>query len=414
MAEYGDRFSIEQAIAEEALAKDQSYLTNAVSLAGTKGAGMMYEAIMRGESQGNMWETFGNMLTGRGQGQDPRLARQEELYAIFEKYGNPENYEEMVEIANVLRTSGFPDEAALAMKEANEFKNAETNRLNALKTTATKPDYNLQARNYWALQTNKKTWTGSLDQQRELLSDMVGMGFGGTTPYNALAKNIEEEDDKILAKEKGIEAGALEISKRYASRDIVTTESALSNVERLIATYDADPSREGDIPGVNWLERNVEVLFKDMPEWTNNIAKALANINIKGEGQAAQEFIQAIAVVKNMLLKKRSGAAVTESEYVRFLEELKGGVYSGDSGMRNFITQLRRVVDEDKANIMAGYSSESQNRYKKRAGIHPTLTACEIMNSKECKAEFDKLPPGSIYFVPGNDKRYQKPGGEET
>ena len=34
--EYGDRYSIEQAIAEEALAKDQGYLTNAVSLAGTK------------------------------------------------------------------------------------------------------------------------------------------------------------------------------------------------------------------------------------------------------------------------------------------------------------------------------------------------------------------------------------------
>ena len=345
---------------------------------------------------------------------DPETAKQQKVAEIMERFPDPETSEDMMKVYHALNAAGIYDFAGQIFNMATALRNQETNLLNTQKTTTTKPDYNLQARNYYALATQRKDWTGSLDQQRELLQEMGGMGFLGTTPYNALAKYIEEEDDKIIAKEASVEAGALAISKRYADRDIITTESALSNVERLIATYDADPSREGDIPGVNWLERNVEVLFKDMPEWTNNIAKALANINIKGEGQAAQEFIQAIAVVKNMLLKKRSGAAVTESEYVRFLEELKGGVYSGDSGMRNFITQLRRVVDEDKANIMAGYSSESQNRYKKRAGIHPTLTACEIMNSKECKAEFDKLPPGSIYFVPGNDKRYQKPGGEET
>jgi hypothetical protein len=115
-----------------------------------------------------------------------------------------------------------------------------------------------------------------------------------------------------------------------------------------------------------------------------------------------------------MLLKKRSGAAVTESEYVRFLEELRGGTYSGDSGMRNFIIQLRRVVDEDKANILAGYSIESQNRYMKRANIYPTLTACKVENSKECKAAYDKLPSGSIYFVPNDEKRRQKSVVEET
>ena len=401
--EYGDRYSIEQAIAEEALAKDESYLTNAVSLAGTKGAGMMYEAIMRGESQGNMWETLGNMFTGRGQGQDPRLARQDALFAIFEKYGDPESYEEMVEIANVLRTSGFPDEAALAMKEANEFKNAETNRINANKTTTTNPDYNLQARNYYALQTNKDTWTGSLDQQRALLEEMGGMGFLGTTPYNALAKNIEEEDDKIVAKEASIESGALDISKRYAGRDIVNIEAALSNVENLIAKYDAQaPGGKGDIPGVNSLEKWL-ALLKSAPHKLGGKA-----------GKEAEEFIQAIAAVENMLLKKRSGAAVTESEYVRFLKELKGGFYATDDGMRNFINQLRAAVEWDKDNIMAGYSIESQNRYLKRAGIHPTLAACKVENSKECKAAWDKLPPGSIYFIPGDDKRRQKSVVEET
>ena len=120
--EYGDRYSVEQAIAKEALAREQDYLTNAVNLAGTKGAGMMYEAIMRGESQGQMYATLGNMLTGKGQ--DPRLARQDELDAIFDQYGNPETYEDMVQIANALRTRGFPGLADKAMQEAYDFKDA--------------------------------------------------------------------------------------------------------------------------------------------------------------------------------------------------------------------------------------------------------------------------------------------------
>ena len=336
--------------------------------------------------------------------EEPAVTKVNDLKSILQKYESGINTaEQALSAASELRMGGYLDYAAKMEEFAVNLANAETNRINAEKTTTTKPDYNLQARNYYALQTGKVGWTGSLDQQRALLEEMGGMGFLGTTPYNALAKNIEEEDDKIVAKEASIESGALDISKRYAGRDIVNIEAALSNVENLIAKYDAlAPDGKGDIPGVNSLEKWL-ALLKSAPHKLGGKA-----------GKEAEEFIQAIAAVENMLLKKRSGAAVTESEYVRFLKELKGGFYATDDGMRNFINQLRAAVEWDKDNIMAGYSIESQNRYLKRAGIHPTLAACKVENSKECKAAWDKLPPGSIYFIPGDDKRRQKSVVEET
>jgi len=336
--------------------------------------------------------------------EEPAVTKINDLKSILQKYESGINTaEQALSAASELRMGGYLDYAAKMETFAVSLANAETNRINAEKTTATKPDYNLQARNYYALQTGKVGWTGSLDQQRALLEEMGGMGFLGTTPYNALAKNIEEEDDKIVAKEASIESGALDISKRYAGRDIVNIEAALSNVENLIAKYDAQaPGGKGDIPGVNSLEKWM-ALLKSAPHKLGGKA-----------GKEAEEFIQAIAAVENMLLKKRSGAAVTESEYVRFLKELKGGFYATDDGMRNFINQLRAAVEWDKDNIMAGYSIESQNRYLKRAGVHPTLAACKVENSKECKAAWDKLPPGSIYFIPGDDKRRQKSVVEET
>jgi len=365
----------------------------------TRGRGAVYLAAKGGE---RMTQGVRSMLGV----EDPAVTKINDLKSILQKYESGINTaEQALSAASELRMSGYLDYAKQMEDFAVSLANAETNRINAEKetSTTTKPDYNLQARNYYALQTGKVGWTGSLDQQRALLEEMGGMGFLGTTPYNALAKNIEEEDDKIVAKEASIESGALDISKRYAGRDIVNIEAALSNVENLIAKYDAlAPDGKGDIPGVNSLEKWM-ALLKSAPHKLGGKA-----------GKEAEEFIQAIAAVENMLLKKRSGAAVTESEYVRFLKELKGGFYATDDGMRNFINQLRAAVEWDKDNIMAGYSIESQNRYLKRAGIHPTLAACKVENSKECKAAWDKLPPGSIYFIPGDDKRRQKSVVEET
>ena len=129
--EYSNQYDVQQILAEEALAKEQSYLTNAVNLANTPGAGMMMRAQGVGRREGEAYAGLGRMLTGEETPVDPRVAKQDALMKIFEEYGEPENYEDMVKIANVLRVNGFPGEANLAMKEASQFKIDQTNRINA-------------------------------------------------------------------------------------------------------------------------------------------------------------------------------------------------------------------------------------------------------------------------------------------
>ena len=135
--EYSNQYDVQQILAEEALAKEQAYLTNAVSLAGTPGAGMMMRAQGVGRREGEAFAGLGRMLTGESVPVDPRVAKQDALMKIFEEYGEPENYEDMVKIANVLRVNGFPGEANLAMKEASQFKTDETNRMNATSSATT-------------------------------------------------------------------------------------------------------------------------------------------------------------------------------------------------------------------------------------------------------------------------------------
>jgi hypothetical protein len=135
--EYGDRYSIEQEILKEQATKERNAITDAVNLAGTKGAGMMYHAVGEGQRQGAGLEGLGRMLTGQEKPIDPRLARQDALKAILDPHGTPDSYEDMVAIANDLRVGGFPGEADLAMTQANEYKKMETDRMNATSSATT-------------------------------------------------------------------------------------------------------------------------------------------------------------------------------------------------------------------------------------------------------------------------------------
>jgi hypothetical protein len=122
--EYSDRYTIEQEIAKEQETRARNAITDAVSLGGIQGGGMMYHALGQGTRAGDMYRGLGRMLTGEGEEQDPRLARQDALMAILDKHGQPKTYDEMVAIANDLRSGGFPDLADKAMQEAYDFKEA--------------------------------------------------------------------------------------------------------------------------------------------------------------------------------------------------------------------------------------------------------------------------------------------------
>jgi len=135
--EYGDRYSVEQEILEEQATKARNAISDAVNLAGTKGAGMMYHAVGEGQRQGAGLEGLGMMLTGQEKPIDPRLARIDALKAILDPHGRPDSYEDMVAIANDLRVGGFPDEADLAMKQANDYQKTLTDALKA-QTSSTK------------------------------------------------------------------------------------------------------------------------------------------------------------------------------------------------------------------------------------------------------------------------------------
>jgi hypothetical protein len=140
-----DIYGVQQQIADEQAAQEQSYINEAVGLAGTKRAGMMLNARDIGRRQGNMYAGLGRMLTGEEEPVDPRMARMQKLESIMAKIPEPDTYDEYIQLAGLMNQAGLYGEAQEAMKMANEIRSSTpsplTTKQQALEQFKLRPEY---------------------------------------------------------------------------------------------------------------------------------------------------------------------------------------------------------------------------------------------------------------------------------
>jgi hypothetical protein len=84
--------------------------------------------------------------------------------------------------------------------------------------------------------------------------------------------------------------------------------------------------------------------------------------------QPAQELRQAVQSFANVLLKTRSGAAVTEPEQRRFLTELGNGKLMPSDRLRQGMTMMQGLLDSEKRNAAAGVSQDVLDNYSQNGG----------------------------------------------
>ena len=121
MAYSNDMFGLQQLMADEQAAQQQSNINNAVNLASTKGAGMMYRAGGIGDQRGQAYASLGRMLTGETEPVDPRMARMQKLEEIRKKVPAPETAEDFKRLARLLDGAGLYDEARKAIEMSNDI-----------------------------------------------------------------------------------------------------------------------------------------------------------------------------------------------------------------------------------------------------------------------------------------------------
>jgi hypothetical protein len=137
----------------------------------------------------------------------------------------------------------------------------------------------------------------------------------------------------------GLEKKVGDLSTKVLKADISDLDVALTEVENMFTMYG-----DKDIPGLsalNIIERQTE------------------------EGGINSGMVEA---VKNILLKLRSGAAVTESEQKRFLNEISGTKVMTDELWKQWIARIRKLVEQKKKDLFAGERKDVLDLYWQRQG----------------------------------------------
>jgi len=135
-----------------------------------------------------------------------------------------------------------------------------------------------------------------------------------------------------------IEGRQQDLSEQLGGANIPSLETAISEMEGLI-----DEFQGRNLPGINPAEKLM------MDEDSKRVRSAFARL-------------------QNTVLKERSGAAVTNPEFERLQEEIRGAIAPTDKDIIRWTARLREEIEADKQNIFAGYGESVHQSYWKAGG----------------------------------------------
>jgi len=181
----------------------------------------------------------------------------------------------------------------------------------------------------------KPGFTAATDEEKKRLEaapgDVVLVKRDPRDPNTILEYKFESKQEDRVEK----------IRKAVNDSKQISTLSALDKVEDLIGTY---TSKGKDIPGMGPLGQ-----LSYLPE--------------------AKEVRSTLASLQNIILKDRSGAAVTIPEFDRLKQELSTRYYNTDADLIKSLVRFREIANQHLASQLGGFKKEDIDTYVKTGGV---------------------------------------------
>ena len=154
---------------------------------------------------------------------------------------------------------------------------------------------------------------------------------------------ISKTDAQARREAEKTEGGVQKYAATLQKEGIPELETAVSAAESALGRY-----KPGAVPGVG------------------RVAGAVPSALLSDEGNDVR---QAVATVRNIVLNARSGAAVTDQELRRMVEELGTGIGQSEDALRRGLQKVRNRLEKVKANAAAGVSDDVKGLYEERGGV---------------------------------------------
>jgi hypothetical protein len=175
---------------------------------------------------------------------------------------------------------------------------------------------------------NRQSTQGYYDQQasqNSLANTMRMLEMQERERHN---RAMEGKDASSAANR--LDADTRRLSQELTKNNVPEIQSAVSEIDNQLKKYE-----DGNLPGVG----------------------GLANL-LPSLGASGREMQDSIAKIRNIILKARSGGAVTPSEADRLLQEFSMRGFNTDEDFIRAWGDFKQAFDMGVANIYAGYSDE--------------------------------------------------------
>ena len=348
------------------------YEEQAKQAASPQDTGMAYAKLSPGRGSVALAGQGGQMMAQGAMGamgmKTPAQQRQEKINQVRQQFPTPTTDADFRELGNALHSIGETDMAEKAfdqIKSTGKVTAAQQQNLADMDATLdfleVSKGYKLNPKEaaYFKARIKKDvslSMSGQVvDTAPNVFDQLISARKGGESSDGGIG-------DTGLT-EAGLEKQVGDLATRVIKADLSGLDTAISQAEEMITSY-----KGKDIPGLS----KMNVMERMTAEGSKNATR--------------------VKSVSNILMKLRSGAAVTESEAKRFSEEMSSAPIVTDELWIDWLSRLRLLVDERKRELYAGVPPEVIELYQSRQGKKkdkksrtPTQAEQEILSKYNLK-----------------------------
>lgn len=191
------------------------------------------------------------------------------------------------------------------------------------------------------------------------IDQMSGAELGEMKPLDVLKLAVQNQQEK---------ASRLDVQRE---RDKATSERQHNTMIQKFSTKLTDSGIPQLDDTLTEIEQIIESLPKDkkgapkdIPAF-GRVPSLVPTFMTSGQGKQLRQAIQKLS---NVQLKQRSGAAVTQPEFARFVQEFGTGKLESEEALIGGLARLRRAIEADRAELERGLPPEAQQEYVERGG----------------------------------------------
>ena len=204
-----------------------------------------------------------------------------------------------------------------------------------------------------------------------MATQLIQNNLANSKIFSDLVSSMDKDSANAIAQENLVVKAVERLSENYVASGIGTMDLTLRPLELLINEYMPHlRTTDGDFI-YNRAGDALRDTSQGIPGW--GFFNAYQKYVGKSETvKQAQDFATKAQLLINTIIKQRSGSAVSQQEADRLEKEYKAGFHTA-LGFANWVSSIRRLVEQHRMEVTSGFMPEVQYRYFSQMGIYPTL-----------------------------------------